>query len=653
MSYPTQPARAEGTGQASVSELQLHQFLEMVPAGAYTCDREGLITYCNQRAVELLGRSPALNDPVDRFCGACKLLDASGAPIAHDQSWMALALKSGPVHNGREIIIERPDGSRVTVMAHAGPLRDASSNVIGAVNLLVETANHNQAAKALRESEQRFHELADNIAQLAWIADGQGSIVWYNNRWFDYTGTTLEEMRSLGWESVLEEECADRVLEKIRRWFAIGEAWEETFTLRSKDGKYRWFLARAVPIRDQFGRVIRWFGTHTDVTVERETAEALRQADRRKDEFLAMLAHELRNPLAPISNSLHILRLAEDVAPSVEKVREIIERQTNLLIRLVDDLLEVSRFTQGKLDLRREPIDLAAVIRSAVETSRPQLEARRHQLAITVAPGPIAVDADPVRLAQVFGNLLNNAAKFTPEGGQIWLSARLEDGQAVISVRDNGVGIAAEQLPRVFDLFTQVTAPQARPLGGLGIGLSLAKNLVQMHGGTIEAHSPGPGKGSEFTVRLPLVADTAFQTARLVAPHSVASSAVPRRVLVVDDSRDCGLVLGKLLETLGHQVMVAGNATSALDLARSHRPDVVISDIAMVGMDGYELARRLRGAPETQGIVLIALTGYGQENDRLCTQEAGFDHHLVKPVSMDMLERLFELVPARQRIPSG
>ncbi len=759
---------------SSAAESQLRGMLDTLSVGAYLCDREGLITYFNRHAQQLWGRAPALNNPIDRFCGSLRLFDAQGAPISHDRCWMALALANGRQYNGQEIIIERDDGSRATVLAHANPLRDESGEIVGAVNLLVDITdrrradnahallaaivessddaifsktlegqitswnggaerlfgysaaeaigrsimmivpadrtdeersllarirqgqrvqhsetvrvakdgrridvsvtvspvrdvkgciigasavnrditNRKRAEAALLESEGRFHALADNISQLAWMTDETGAIVWYNQRWFDYTGTTFQEMQGWGWKKVHAPDHVDRVVDKFTRCIRSGEVWEDTFPLRGKDGQYRWFLSRAVPIRDASGKALRWFGTNTDVTQQREAEEALRDADHRKDEFLATLAHELRNPLAPITNSLHILRLSDDVAPTLEKVREILERQTNHLARLVDDLLDVSRITQGKIELRKEVIELAAVIRSAVEVSRPLVDAGRHQLAISLPREPIVLSADPTRLAQVVANLLNNAARYTSHGGQIWLTAEVDQQEVVIHVRDNGRGISAEGLLRVFDKFVQVGG-DARTHGGLGIGLTLARSLVELHGGRIEAHSEGSGLGSEFTIRLPLGVPTSPIAPSHIRPHAEPATTTTRRILIVDDARDTAYILSKLLETLGHDVAVADSGASALEFARRERPDVVISDIGMADMDGYELARQLRREPGLQGIVLVALTGYGQERDRWRALEAGFDLHVVKPVGLQALKSMLDSLPARRQAPTS
>jgi signal transduction histidine kinase/CheY-like chemotaxis protein len=526
------PQRAEAGGPAApLGELHFRRLLECLPAGAYTCDRQGLITYYNPQAVEVWGREPALEDPSDRYCGSFKLYSADGRPIAHDRCWMAQALETGRDFNGQEIVIERPDGTRRHALAHATPIRDDDGRIVGAVNVLVDITDRRQA----------------------------------------------------------------------------------------------------------------------EATLERLYGE-LQAAHRRKDEFLTVLAHELRNPLAPIVNSLNILRLSDDLSPAAVRIREIMERQVGNLARLVDDLLEISRIASGKYELRSEPVELASIVASAVETSRPAIDAGGHQLAITVATEPIPLVADPMRLAQVIANLLNNAAKYTPQGGQIWLSARREGDEAVIAVRDNGVGIDAATLPRVFDMFTQSDQTRSRAQGGLGIGLTLAKRLVLLHGGRIEANSAGPGRGSEFLVRLPL-AHAAPRRAAPSAPQVAAVQSLPsRRILVVDDARDTALILGKLLEKIGQQVFSTHDAASALETARREQPEVIISDIAMPTMDGLELARRLRAEPGMEHVVLVALTGYGHDSDRQRTRDAGFDHHLVKPVSFDALCQLLSALPKRPKI---
>jgi signal transduction histidine kinase len=380
-----------------------------------------------------------------------------------------------------------------------------------------------------------------------------------------------------------------------------------------------------------------------DYLAERErTADVLRQADRRKDEFLAILAHELRNPLAPIRNSLQILRMTASADPTAERVCEMMERQVNHMVRLVDDLMEVSRITRGLIELRREETDLATLIRSAVDTSKPLIEAKEHQLAISLPSETVLLPGDPVRLGQVFSNLLNNAAKYTEARGQIWLSAKVEASDVTVSIRDNGIGLSADVLPVVFEMFMQVDRSANRSQGGLGIGLTLVKKLVELHGGTIAATSAGPGQGSEFTVRLPIVR-THGEMSTLPKERQASTQLPQRKVLVVDDNQDAAASLAMLLRYLGTNVEVANDGRSALAMIRSSRPDVVLLDIGMPGMDGFEVARQIRSNSENDHIILIALTGWGQAEDRNRTRDAGFNHHLVKPADITALQAL--LIP--------
>jgi signal transduction histidine kinase/CheY-like chemotaxis protein len=381
------------------------------------------------------------------------------------------------------------------------------------------------------------------------------------------------------------------------------------------------------------------------VVVEHKRAEeALREADRRKDEFLATLAHELRNPLAPLRNSLEILRHAEAGGALLERARGMMERQVQQLVRLVDDLLDLSRVTRNKLELRRERIDLAAVVQSAVETSGPLLQASGQRLTLDLPPRPILLDADPTRLAQVFSNLLNNAAKYGEPGGSISLTGERHGASVVVSVRDTGIGIPAPMLPRIFDMFTQVDSSLERAHGGLGIGLTLVRSLVELHGGTVEARSAGPGQGSEFTIRLPAVAIEPDDAPREAPSRPEPAEAPPRRrILVVDDNEDAATSLSLLLTLAGNEVRTGHDGLAAVEMAAAFRPTVILLDIGMPRLNGYEAARRIR---EQQGeeVVLIALTGWGQDEDRRQAQEAGFDHHLVKPLDFAILQGLLAAV---------
>jgi signal transduction histidine kinase len=370
----------------------------------------------------------------------------------------------------------------------------------------------------------------------------------------------------------------------------------------------------------------------------RRTAEALKEADRRKDEFLATLAHELRNPLAPLANGLEVLKYAA-TPEAAGQTRHMMERQLGHLVRLVDDLLDISRVTTGKIRLRQEHLDLRAAVEAAVESVRPLVEAGGHALTVRPPAGPLWVHADPTRMTQVVSNLLTNAAKYTPDGGRIDVSAAAEGGRAVVRVTDTGMGIPADMLPKVFDLFTQVGKHLDRAQGGLGIGLSLVRKLVEMHGGEVTAESAGPGRGSTFTVRVPLGPAPAG-AAGAGGPPSPSHSR-RRRVLVVDDNVDAAESLAMLLGLLGHETAVAHTGPDALRQAPAFRPDVVVLDIGLPGMNGYEVARALRADEASAGAVFVALTGWGAEEDRRRSREAGFDVHLTKPVEPRHLEELF------------
>jgi signal transduction histidine kinase/ActR/RegA family two-component response regulator len=363
--------------------------------------------------------------------------------------------------------------------------------------------------------------------------------------------------------------------------------------------------------------------------------ESLRLADQRKDEFLATLGHELRNPLAPLLTALHLLRTVVPPDELVTRVGDVMERQINHLVRLVDDLLEVSRITRGSIQIHREPLDLSEVVQAAVDTSRPALDAAEHELTITQPHEPVVVNADPVRLTQVLANLLTNAAKYTNPGGRILLQVRRDGDRAVVSVKDNGIGIAADQLNSVFEMFTQVDRSSRRAQGGLGIGLTLVRSLVAMHGGHVEARSDGLGRGSEFVVSLPVATGVPKQS-----EPGLPKDFPCRRVLVVDDNRDAAQMLGQLLTALGAEVRVAYSGRSALEVFPEFRPECVLLDIGMPDMDGYEVARRMRATGQGADVLLVALTGWGQEPDQRRSREAGFDHHVVKPPDIDKLRDL-------------
>jgi PAS domain S-box-containing protein len=403
------------------------------------------------------------------------------------------------------------------------------------------------------------------------------------------------------------------------------------------DGRQRWIRAIGLTTYDD-GRPIRFDGITIDVTDRLAQAEALRRADRLKDEFLATLAHELRNPLAPLRNGLEIMKRAGDDVQALAEARGMMERQLAQMVRLVDDLLDVGRISQGKLTLRKAAVDVATAITSAVETSRPLIDAARHDLHVTLTNPPIYVEGDTTRLAQVFANLLNNAAKYTPPGGRIDIRLDATATDVIVTVRDTGVGIPPEMLPRVFEMFTQVSRSTDTVDGGLGLGLTIVDQLVRMHGGRVEARSSGEGRGSEFRVTLPRL-QSVPQDADVTSPVPVTPVG-RRRILVVDDNEDAALTLAMMLELMGHEALAVHDGAAALAAAERDRPDTILLDIGMPGLSGYDVARQLRREVWAKGMLLIALTGWGQEVDKQRSRDAGFDHHVVKPVEPVVLENL-------------
>jgi PAS domain S-box-containing protein len=518
-------------------------------------------------------------------------------------------------------------------------------------------AEEKRASEALRINQERLNlaQKASRSGSFEWNLQ-TNAIIWSeeNEVLFGLKpggfGGAIED-----WEKYVHPEDLPRAVEEMLRAIKNGEGLFEYRVIRP-DGDVRWIQARGKLFIDQTGEPSRWVGINIDITERKQMEESLRrqtmalqEADRRKDEFLAILAHELRNPLAPISNAIHILELRGDDPKVVAQTREVMERQVHQMARVVDDLLEVSRIGRGKISLEKAPIDLADVVATAVETCRPLVEAHHHTLTVSLPERPVRVEADSARLAQVLSNLLNNAAKYTQDGGRIDLTVEQSRGDAVIRVRDNGIGIASERLPTVFDMFEQIEGAADRSQGGLGIGLTLARRLVEMHGGKIEAHSAGLGKGSEFVTRLPAIAGTATETASKLEEKVYAPpSGGPMRVLVVDDNVDSAESMAVLLRLYGHEVRLAHDGEAALEEARSFKPDVIFLDLSLPKMDGYEVARRLRQEPATSGMTLVAMTGYGHEEERRRTQEAGFYSHLVKPVDFDLLRELLSSLSPNQ-----
>ena len=545
---------------------------------------------------------------------------------------------------GNVTLLERPVRVAALMTAVQTALR-ARSRQYNAREHLVDL-DHN--AKALRDSEGRLKALFANaavgIAELT--HDGRFALV--NDSLCRLLGESREGLLSLPLAAVTHEDDRDDVQGLMRR---LGDGHIDTFAAERRfvrrDGETIWVKLSVSSAKEAQAHGVSAVAVIEDITERKHAEEDLREADRRKDEFLATLAHELRNPLAPIRNSLHIFRMAGIQDPTVSRVCDMMERQVAHMVRMVDDLLEVSRISRGKIELRKERTELASVLRTAVDTSMPLIENGKHKLHIEMPEEPLAMDADPVRLAQVFANLLNNSAKYTREGGNISMTVTAENGMAVVCVKDDGEGIPPQMLKRVFNMFTQVNTG-ARAQGGLGIGLTLARTLVHLHGGTIEAFSEGQGKGCEFVVRLPLAQAEHEAKAEPAQPVAEPQPLRLRRVLVVDDNEDAADSLGMLLQFLGAEVMVVHDGKSALAALKTFRPAVILLDLGMPEMNGLEVARRVREDPEHKGMTLVALTGWGQREDRRRTHEAGFDYHLVKPADVSTLQSILSLREAEE-----
>jgi PAS domain S-box-containing protein len=505
------------------------------------------------------------------------------------------------------------------------------------------------AERSLRASERRYRTLAQGAPVGIFHTDAAGQWLYANERWRSMAGWQEGETGRSDWLSAVHPDDRQRIDALWRAAVKAGTHFGAEHRLLPPDASSLWVWTQALPERDDAGGLAGYVGSVTDITERKQGEVLLKEADRHKDEFLAMLAHELRNPLQPISNAVQLLGIRKADDALVGQAHAILGRQLSHLTRLVDDLLDVSRITRGQIRLQKQPVQLGEVIESALESVRPLIDARGHALRVS-APGepPLLLHADFTRLVQVLLNLLSNAAKYTPEGGEISLEAAREGHEVVIRIRDNGSGIAPELLPRVFDLFTQASPSLDRGDGGLGIGLTLVRRLTELHGGTVEAFSRGVGAGTECVVRLPLLhgGSEPADSPREAQPGA-AGEIRGQRILVVDDNRDAAESLKLLLRLCGHDASAAHDGPEALALARALRPSLVLLDIGLPGMDGYELARRLREEPLHKDARLVAMTGYGQMTDRERSSGAGFFAHLVKPVSLEALNALLARTASR------
>ena len=491
--------------------------------------------------------------------------------------------------------------------------------------------------------------MADAAPVLIWMSGTDRRCTWFNRPWLEFTGRPLEREVGDGWAENVHPEDLDGCLRTYTEAFDARRPFSMEYRLRRHDGEFRWLLDRGLPLHGGDGAFTGYIGSCIDITDRKRSEDALRQGDRRKDEFLATLAHELRNPLAPVRNAIEVLRLKGSPTPEVQWAREVIDRQMRQMARIIDDLLDVSRITRDVLELRRERVDLATVLHAAIETSEGLIETSGHELEVILPPHPIFLQGDVTRLAQVFSNLLSNAAKFSDPGSRITLVAERRGDEVVVAVRDTGIGIPKEMQPYIFDMFVQVDRSLERSQGGLGIGLTLVKRLLELHGGGIEVLSDGAGRGSEFLARLPLAVPEGV--AETPAPRPMGSQVGPARgrVLVADDNRDAATSLSTMLDILGYETRTATDGAEALEAANEFRPAVALLDLGMPKTNGYEVARHIRRQDWGKDVVLMAITGWGQTEDRKRTLAAGFDHHLVKPVDPDLLRNLLASLPEKRR----
>jgi PAS domain S-box-containing protein len=632
--------------QAESDRRRLDALLDAAPVGIVYADKHGAMSTANRMNRIQWGAHPMSSNEDEYIEWRGWWADGSqrhGKRVAPHEWMLARVLRGEAVES--DIVEIEPfgePGTRRTLLIHGAAIRAEDGSIDGAVAANVDITEQVAAQRALRQSEEKFRTITDAMPQMVWSAGADGGNDYSNQRWIEFTGLSNEDLLGMSWVSMIHPDDLVALQTNWSRSLEHGTLFEIEHRIRHRNGAYRWVLNRALPVRDEAGKVVRWMGTVTDVHDQKQAAEEYKAANIRKDEFLAMLAHELRNPLAPISTAAQILKLPGADPKRVAHASDVIGRQVKHMVELVDDLLDVSRVNRGLVELECLPVDLRWVIQNAIEQARPLIEKKGHTLATRFGAADAIVIGDRKRLVQVMANLLNNAAKYTPEGGQITVAADITDRQVKLSVSDNGIGIEASLLPRIFELFTQAKRTPDRAQGGLGLGLALVHSLVGLHGGSVDAASEGLGKGSRFSVVLPLQAGGSALAGAGAADASVPAVQVPLRILIVDDNRDAAESLSILLSAVGHAVAVEDNPAGALRRAQSEQIDVYLLDIGLPDMDGYELVRRLKALPEVGDAVMIALSGYGQPQDMEASMRAGFAVHLVKPVDIPRLLAVLE-----------
>jgi PAS domain S-box-containing protein len=650
---PENPPSAE-----SLAEFDF-RLIDQLPVAAYVCAApSGDIVRFNAKAAELWGRAPQMGTDGEKVCGSHRVYQIDGTPIPAAKIPMLDVLHEGIVIRDQEVILERPDGSRIYVAINIDPILNHAGEVIGAINVFLDISERKLAERQSQQLLDIIHAEFERLTRFfehspAFMAVLRGPQHIYekaNKRYLSMIGR--EEVLGLRVADVLPELESQGFIAKLDEVYQTGQNFvgrDIPVTLQDETGVQHEKIVDVVyePLFTPSGEVKRILVHGLDLTAHKHMeqelqrrAEELALSDRKKDEFIALLAHELRNPLAPIRNGLQVLALSGNKPEVSAQVRDMMNRQLNHMVRLIDDLLDVSRMNRNKLFLRKSRVALAEAMNHALEATRPALEASGHELVVQLPTADLYLDADLTRLAQVFGNLISNSIKYTEPGGRISFTTEICGDEVVVTVSDNGIGIPTEALPNLFDMFSQVHGRE-RTAAGLGIGLALVRNLVEMHGGRVTAESDGSGQGSRFRVFLPLP-QTQEHTESPAPAAPVAEPPPGTRVLVVDDNRDACASLAMLLEITGNTVRTAHDGLQAVKLAETFRPKLILMDIGMPMLDGYEATRRIRAQPWAADTTIVALTGWGQERDRLRSQEAGCDGHLVKPVSRVDLDALLQ-----------
>jgi len=608
----------------------------------FIVDFEGRVLTWNPGAERVLGYAESEIIGESSFIFFTPEDVAAGVPAAEIRETIA----HGRANDDRWHL--RKDGRLLWVSGVMTLLRDESGQARACAKVMRDYTETKLAADALRESESRLRVALDAAEMGTWL--------WRIPTDEQILDDSLRRLMGLDrHEEVLtldhflqavHPEDSGRVRAEFERCREEGGVFNVEFRVRWRDGSVHWLSDHGKVFHNDAGDPLFITGACVDVTTRKHNEEVLREADQKKDQFLALLAHELRNPLAPLRNGLQVMSLAHDET-TIANTRDMMDRQLSHLIRLIDDLLDVSRLTENKLHLQRSRILLSDVIRNSIESARPAMQAAEHDLAVSLPPEPVYLDGDLTRLAQVFSNLLTNSAKYTERGGHISVSAQVLGADVEVSVRDDGIGIPPEAIDHIFDMFSQVDRSIERTTGGLGIGLALVKGIVEMHGGTARAFSEGPGLGSTFTVTLPVTRQQ-NDSAQVPAEKRVEPSHARRKTLVVDDNRDSADSMAAFLRLLGHEVQTANDGVEAIEAAERFQPDIILMDIGMPRLNGYDATRRIRQQPWGEEIVIIALTGWGQDADRQRSRNAQCDAHLVKPVSLSDLSRLLNSMPRRR-----